>query len=52
MEVIVDVRDGDMSKSKNHCRRTIRQQRRKKQLTWKGWWRRKIKSMVPLQSQM
>lgn len=42
MEVIVDVRDGDMSKSKKHCRRAIRQQRRKKQLTWKGWWRRKI----------
>lgn len=42
MEVIVDVRDGDMSKNKKYCRRTIRQQRRKKQLTWKGWWRRKI----------
>lgn len=42
MEVIVDVRDADMSKSKKHSRRAIRQQRRKKQLTWKGWWRRKI----------
>lgn len=42
MEVIVDVRDGDMSKSKKHCRRAIRQQRRKRQLTWKEWWRRKI----------
>lgn len=42
MEVIVDVRDGDVSKSKKHCRRAIRQQRRKRQLTWKKWWRRKI----------
>lgn len=31
-----------MSKSKKHCRRAIRQQRRKKQLMWKGWWGRKI----------
>lgn len=42
MEVIVDLRDGDMSKSKKYCSKAIRQQRRKKQLTWKGWWRRKI----------